>query len=160
MHRPLFRTFASRVAARVAAGGRPGIARSTVATGARYINVSAGGSVWGDNDGDSGSANQPWAAPPLCDAKFQWMKELLAAPSPVGFEAAMTEGVLRPYFEEFMPESWVRRAALEDFPTLFRPRCSLSSSSSSTAEKNIYCSVLNISRKLDEETTRHACSHV
>lgn len=47
-----------------------------------------------------------WVAPPLDDEKFEWMRKLLAAPSPVGFEAAMTEGVLRPYFEEFMPKGW------------------------------------------------------
>lgn len=93
-----------------------------------------------------------WVAPPLDDDKFEWMRKLLAAPSPVGFEAAMyatctrpclyksiasrtiypnlsalsfssslakltgsriqrlksnrTEGVLRPYFEEFMPKGW------------------------------------------------------
>lgn len=40
------------------------------------------------------------------DAQFKIMHDILAAPSPVGFEAAMTQGVLRPYFESFMPEGW------------------------------------------------------
>ena len=40
------------------------------------------------------------------DAQFKLMRDILAAPSPVGFEGAMTYGVLKPYFESFMPEGW------------------------------------------------------
>lgn len=40
------------------------------------------------------------------DEQFAFMRELLAAPSPIGFESAMTEGVLAPRFEKFMPEGW------------------------------------------------------
>ena len=38
-----------------------------------------------------------WVAPPLDDEKFEWMRKLLAAPSPVGFEAAMYATCTRPY---------------------------------------------------------------
>ena len=37
---------------------------------------------------------------------FAFMRSVLAAPSPVGLEAAMTKGVLKPKFLEFMPTSW------------------------------------------------------
>lgn len=40
------------------------------------------------------------------DEQFAFMRELLAAPSPIGFESAMTEGVLAPRFEKFMPKGW------------------------------------------------------
>lgn len=40
------------------------------------------------------------------DEQFDFMRRLLAAPSPIGFEAAMTHGVLEPYVESFMPEGW------------------------------------------------------
>ena len=39
-------------------------------------------------------------------AQFDFMREVLAAPSPIGLEAAMSYGVLKPYFEKFMPKSW------------------------------------------------------
>jgi len=39
-------------------------------------------------------------------AQFEFMREVLAAPSPIGIEAAMSYGVLKPYFEKFMPKSW------------------------------------------------------
>jgi len=39
-------------------------------------------------------------------AQFEFMREVLAAPSPIGLEAAMSYGVLKPYFEKFMPKSW------------------------------------------------------
>ncbi|WP_218833154.1 M28 family peptidase [Paraferrimonas haliotis] len=38
--------------------------------------------------------------------QFEFMKKVLAAPSPIGFEAAMTYGVIKPEFESFMPEGW------------------------------------------------------
>lgn len=40
------------------------------------------------------------------ERQFQFMREILAAPSPIGLEAAMSYGVLKPYFEKFMPKSW------------------------------------------------------
>ena len=39
-------------------------------------------------------------------AQFEFMREVLAAPSPIGLEAAMSYGVLKPYFEKLMPKSW------------------------------------------------------
>jgi putative aminopeptidase FrvX len=38
--------------------------------------------------------------------QFDFMRKVLAAPSPIGLEAAMTYGVLKPAFEKFMPKSW------------------------------------------------------
>ena len=38
--------------------------------------------------------------------QFQFMREILAAPSPIGLEAAMSYGVLQPYFEKIMPKCW------------------------------------------------------
>ena len=43
---------------------------------------------------------------PMPEAQFELMREILAAPSPVGLEAAMSYGVIKPIFEKFMPESW------------------------------------------------------
>jgi len=40
------------------------------------------------------------------DDQFAFMREVLAAPSPIGLEAAMSYGVLKPYFEKLMPKSW------------------------------------------------------
>lgn len=40
------------------------------------------------------------------DKQFAFMGEILAAPSPIGFEAAMSYGVLKPFFEKLMPSSW------------------------------------------------------
>ena len=47
----------------------------------------------------------PWAAP-MPDDTFAFMRDLLAAPSPVGYEAAMTFGVLEPRLRSFMPDGW------------------------------------------------------
>jgi len=38
--------------------------------------------------------------------QFDFMQEILAAPSPIGLEGAMSYGVLKPAFEEFKPKSW------------------------------------------------------
>jgi putative aminopeptidase FrvX len=38
--------------------------------------------------------------------QFEFMREILAAPSPIGLEAAMSYGVLKPYFEKVMPKGW------------------------------------------------------
>lgn len=40
------------------------------------------------------------------EKQFQWMKEIIAAPSPIGLEAAMSYGVLKPFFEDIKPKSW------------------------------------------------------
>lgn len=50
-------------------------------------------------------ANQPWNTT-MPDEQFALMRDILAAPSPVSLEGAMTFGVLKPYFETFAPESW------------------------------------------------------
>ena len=51
------------------------------------------------------STDKPWTEP-MPQAQFDVMRDILAAPSPVGLESAMTLGVLKPYFESFMPEGW------------------------------------------------------
>ena len=38
--------------------------------------------------------------------QFDFMREILAAPSPIGFESAMSYGVLKPWFEKHMPKGW------------------------------------------------------
>ncbi|MEC9476969.1 MAG: peptidase M42 [Planctomycetota bacterium] len=48
---------------------------------------------------------KPWQKS-MPDDQFDRMQKILSAPSPVGLEAAMTEGVLAPMVEEFMPEDW------------------------------------------------------
>jgi len=40
------------------------------------------------------------------EAQFSFMRDILAAPSPIGLEAAMSYGVLKPYFEKVKPASW------------------------------------------------------
>ncbi|HMP73440.1 MAG TPA: M20/M25/M40 family metallo-hydrolase [Kiritimatiellia bacterium] len=50
-------------------------------------------------------AAQPWNQP-LPEAAFEGLREVLAAPSPIGLEAAMTYGVIKPRFESFMPRTW------------------------------------------------------
>ncbi len=47
----------------------------------------------------------PWSQP-MPDEQFALMRDILAAPSPVGLEAAMTYGVLKPYFARFAPSEW------------------------------------------------------
>ena len=46
----------------------------------------------------SRKAKKPWDSP-MPERQFQFMREILAAPSPIGLEAAMSYGVLKPYFE-------------------------------------------------------------
>ncbi len=43
---------------------------------------------------------------PMPDDQFEFMKKVIAAPSPIGFEAGMTYGVIKPEFESFMPQNW------------------------------------------------------
>jgi len=47
----------------------------------------------------------PWNAP-MPDEQFARMRDILAAPSPIGLEGAMTYGVLKPEFESFAPRGW------------------------------------------------------
>ncbi|WP_026292745.1 M28 family peptidase [Rubritalea marina] len=51
------------------------------------------------------TTKQPWQKP-MPESQFKFMREVLAAPSPIGIEAAMSYGVLKPEFEKFMPKSW------------------------------------------------------
>ena len=37
--------------------------------------------------------------------QFDFMREILAAPSPIGLEGAMSYGVLKPMFEDIKPKS-------------------------------------------------------
>ena len=46
-----------------------------------------------------------WASR-MPDQQFEFMRDVLAAPSPVGYEAAMTQGVLEPYFDEHGLDGW------------------------------------------------------
>jgi putative aminopeptidase FrvX len=47
---------------------------------------------------------KPWTQP-MPEEQFAFMRDILAAPSPVGLEAAMTFGVLAPFFKDLNP-SW------------------------------------------------------
>ena len=40
------------------------------------------------------------------DTQFNIMRDIIAAPSPVGLESAMTHGVIKPYFDSFAPKKW------------------------------------------------------
>jgi len=48
---------------------------------------------------------KPWNSP-MPNPQFDLMRRILSAPSPVGLEAAMTYGVLKPHFESFAPADW------------------------------------------------------
>ena len=51
------------------------------------------------------STAKPWASR-MPDDQFSVMRDIISAPSPIGYESAMTLGVLKPYFDGFMPASW------------------------------------------------------
>lgn len=51
------------------------------------------------------SKNKPWQKP-MPEKTFKFMRDVIASPSPIGLESAMTLGVLKPYFDTFMPKSW------------------------------------------------------
>ncbi len=53
--------------------------------------------------------DQPWTEPMPAE-QFSRMREILAAPSPIGLESAMTRGVLEPYVRSFMPKEWAVHA--------------------------------------------------
>jgi len=48
---------------------------------------------------------KPWNQP-MPEEQFEFMRRVIAAPSPVGLESAMTHGVLKPFFEEISPKGW------------------------------------------------------
>ncbi|WP_261817721.1 M20/M25/M40 family metallo-hydrolase [Vibrio gallicus] len=48
---------------------------------------------------------QPWTQP-MPQQQFEFMSKVVAAPSPIGFEAAMSYGVIKPEVESFMPQDW------------------------------------------------------
>ena len=51
------------------------------------------------------SEKKPWTLS-MPKAQFSFMRDVLAAPSPVGYEGAMTYGVLAPYFKAHCPADW------------------------------------------------------
>ncbi len=53
----------------------------------------------------SRTKRKPWALP-MPERQFEFMGEILAAPSPIGLEAAMSYGVLKPVFEKIKPKGW------------------------------------------------------
>ncbi|SHJ37001.1 endoglucanase [Rubritalea squalenifaciens DSM 18772] len=48
---------------------------------------------------------KPWEKS-MPKAQFELMRDILAAPSPIGLESAMSYGVIKPEFEKWMPKSW------------------------------------------------------
>lgn len=50
-------------------------------------------------------ALKPWQKE-MSQERFELMRKILDAPSPVGLESAMTKGVLSPYMQSFMPPGW------------------------------------------------------
>lgn len=48
---------------------------------------------------------KPWEVE-MSAERFELMRKILDAPSPIGLEAAMTRGVLEPYMKSFMPADW------------------------------------------------------
>lgn len=54
-------------------------------------------------------SSKPWQQS-MSPERFQLMREILDAPSPIGLEASMTRGVLEPYLKTFMPADWAIHA--------------------------------------------------
>ncbi|MEM8735931.1 MAG: peptidase M42 [Planctomycetota bacterium] len=50
-------------------------------------------------------SKQPWTLP-MSDDRFDLMRRVLDAPSPIGLEAAMTRGVLEPEMQKFCLDDW------------------------------------------------------
>ena len=48
---------------------------------------------------------KPWEQE-MSAERFELMRSILDAPSPIGLEAAMTRGVLEPFMRSFMPKDW------------------------------------------------------
>ncbi len=51
------------------------------------------------------SKTKPWEQE-MSEERFEFMRSVLDAPSPIGLEAAMTRGVLEPYMQSYMPADW------------------------------------------------------
>ena len=51
------------------------------------------------------SKTKPWTKS-MPESQFKIMRDIIAAPSPVGLESAMTDGVLKPYIDKFAPKAW------------------------------------------------------
>ena len=51
------------------------------------------------------SETKPWQQE-MSDERFELMRQILDAPSPIGLEASMTRGVLEPYMKSYMPRDW------------------------------------------------------
>ncbi len=47
----------------------------------------------------------PWQQP-MSDDRFELMRRILDAPSPIGLEASMTRSLLEPHFQSFIPSDW------------------------------------------------------
>ena len=56
-----------------------------------------------DDDDEDDGPREPWNTE-MDDDQFAFMRDILAAPSPVGFEAAMTRGVLEPAFDRVVAD--------------------------------------------------------
>lgn len=52
------------------------------------------------------SSKKPAWKTSMPEKQFQFMREILAAPSPIGLEGAMSYGVIKPVFEEIMDDDW------------------------------------------------------
>ena len=50
-------------------------------------------------------AKKPWTKS-MPESQFRLMRDIIGAPSPIGFEASMTYGVIKPYFEQFALDGW------------------------------------------------------
>ncbi len=50
-------------------------------------------------------SSQPWQSS-MPESQFEFMREVLASPSPIGLEAAMTLGVVKPYLEKHCSNGW------------------------------------------------------
>jgi hypothetical protein len=57
---------------------------------------------------------KPWAEP-MPDAQFTFMRDILAAPSPIGLESAMTHGLLEPALLDFDAQQGSKRFAAHRF---------------------------------------------
>jgi len=54
---------------------------------------------------EQAAGTQPWEQS-LSDEKFAFLREILAAPSPIGLEAAMSYGVIKPFFDSIKLPEW------------------------------------------------------
>ncbi|GBG30860.1 Cytoplasmic M42 family peptidase [Hondaea fermentalgiana] len=75
------------------------LARSSRRVGATALRCGARGLATGSE------GERPWAKA-LDEETFGRLRTLLAAPSPVGLEGAMTQGVLEPRLREIIPSAW------------------------------------------------------